>query len=218
MKMKMKRQGTTKLPRFVVGALATAGASAASGATVQITFADNVVSSFGGNNSFSPYLTGDDNPDVTSSRWSATAAGASAKLRLMNYDRVAMARSVTSFGRPGRFASATVMSAGYAMVLDGAGLAVRGLVPITFGDASIHDGTPTSGWMDVEARSSVSGEHSVRIHRLIFDDSSPNAPTDVAYTDVAYSEWVAVPEPSSLGLLALGAGGLLARRRRSQAA
>jgi hypothetical protein len=49
MKTKMKRQGSNELPRFAVGALAIAGASAANGATVQITFNGSYISSTGGN-------------------------------------------------------------------------------------------------------------------------------------------------------------------------
>jgi hypothetical protein len=68
----------------------------------------------------------------------------------------------------------------------------------------------------------------VQIHRLIFDKDSTTAPTGVAYTDDAHTEFgssgggggtSAVPEAStSLGLLALGAGGLLTRRRQKRAA
>jgi len=59
----------------------------------------------------------------------------------------------------------------------------------------------------------------VDVHRFIFDDSGLGAPTGVAHANAAYPEYgAAVPEPSGLGLLALGAGGLLARRRRAMAA
>ena len=54
----MKRQGSTELPRFMVGVLATAAASTASGATVQISFANNVVSSATGTTNFVGDLTG----------------------------------------------------------------------------------------------------------------------------------------------------------------
>jgi hypothetical protein len=65
------------------------------------------------------------------------------------------------------------------------------------------------------------GSGLVGIHRLIFDDSNPAAPTGLAYTDAAYPEFTisAVPEPASnLALLALGAGGLVMRRRLKGAA
>jgi hypothetical protein len=57
------------------------------------------------------------------------------------------------------------------------------------------------------------------VWRFIFDDASGVAPTGVSHSSAAYPEYgAAVPEPSGLGLLALGAGGLLARRRRAMAA
>ncbi len=56
----------------------------------------------------------------------------------------------------------------------------------------------------------------IYINRLIFDDESTTAPAGVV-SGVAEAEFSAVPEPSSLSLLALGAGGLLARRRRKAA-
>ena len=60
----MKGLGSTKLPRFVVGALATAGASVASGATVQISFPDNIVTS-AGMDAFLLDVTGDGVNDLT---------------------------------------------------------------------------------------------------------------------------------------------------------
>lgn len=77
----------------------------------------------------------------------------------------------------------------------------------------------TNGWLDISASSGPAGLE-VRINRLIFDDASTTAPSGVAYTDSDYPKWegTAVPEPSSFGMLALGAGGLLARRRRAKQA
>ena len=52
----MKRQESTELPRFAVGALAIAGASAANGAqVVQITFTGSYISRPGGNHIVSDY-------------------------------------------------------------------------------------------------------------------------------------------------------------------
>ena len=72
--------------------------------------------------------------------------------------------------------------------------------------------------------SAVIGNASIQVNRLIFDDASPVAPVGVAYTDPAFAEWApsgvsVIPEPGyNLGLLALGAGGLLIRRRLKRAA
>jgi hypothetical protein len=94
-------------------------------------------------------------------------------------------------------------------------LSRRGLVPLQFTDGRIGVGT-RSGWLDVTATAS-STLYEVRIHRLIFDDASTTAPTGLTSASTGIPEWSAVPEPSSLGLLALGAGGLIARRRRQAA-
>ena len=91
-----------------------------------------------------------------------------------------------------------------------------------FSDSRIGGGV-LSGWLDVTAEASDS-LRSIQIHRLIFDDASPVAPLGVAYTDPAFAEWdpsgvSVIPEPgTNLGLLALGAGGLLIRRRLKRAA
>jgi len=97
------------------------------------------------------------------------------------------------------------------------------LVAFTLYDANVRAGSPTSGFLDMTA--SVNGSFGelgrVDVHRFIFDGATGAAPTGVSHSDAAFTEYVAaaaVPEPSSLGLLALGAGGLLARRRRAMAA
>ena len=71
----MKRQGSTELPRFAVGALAVAGASAANGATVQITFANNYVANTanGGLTSFDGDLTGDSGVDLLGAAFGSSA-------------------------------------------------------------------------------------------------------------------------------------------------
>ena len=76
MKAKIERQGSNEIPRFAVGAHAIAGASAASGATVQITFANNYISSLTGTGSFAADLTGDGINDMIGYHYVRTPGGA----------------------------------------------------------------------------------------------------------------------------------------------
>ena len=197
----MKRQGSTELPRFAVGALAIAGASAANAATVQITFANNVVSSSTGLTLFDADLSGDEAPDVT-----ALIQGNGVYLRALNGASIANAQLLN-----GTFVIRFVNNFGF-----GDGVS-RDLVGFNFSDNGMNGGLVTAGWLDVSAAGSTAsgGSASVQIHRLIFDDASTTAPTGLTSASTGIAEWSPVPEPSSLGLLALGAGGLLARRRRA---
>ena len=226
----MKRQRQTELPRFIVGALATAGASAASGATVQITFANNVLSTLTGTTNFTPDLTGDSTPDVYHTFQGLGLSSRSVFLweRLGPYGSGGGNTFGGAWFRYTTIEGANVQVGG-AIVQTGnnsawnavpGGKADRGLYPITFTDPGINGGAPTSGWLELMVASIPGVEASVEIHRLIFDDASTTAPAGVIYTDPAFPEFVsAVPEPgSNLALLALGAGGLTLRRRLKRAA
>jgi hypothetical protein len=207
MKTKMKRQGSNELPRFAVGALAIAGASAANGATVQITFANNMVSSSTGLTLFDADLSGDEEPDV---RASTMLSGIMGNIMVRTYDQnasVANAKIIGGGALAARFVNGFQFGDGVS----------RGLVGFNFKDDGMNGGLVTAGWLDISAAASTAsgGSASVQIHRLIFDDASTTAPTGLTTASTGIPEWSAVPEPSSLGLLALGAGGLLARRRRA---
>lgn len=217
----MKPQGSTQLPRFVVGALATAGASAASGATVQISFANNVVSSWTRLSSFTADLTGDGTADVTAAFTPPDYNVGAASLRVAGGG--GLLGSVLSMSyRWGAGGLVRVVLLSGPVLSDNISASARGLVRITFHDGRINGGTAASGWLDLSAWADFRSRYfGMRIHRLIFDDASTNAPIGVAHTDAAYSEWQVSPVPesgSNLALLALGAGGLTLRRRLKHAA
>ena len=205
MKTKMKSQGSNELPRFAVGALAIAGASAANAATVQITFNGSYISSTGGNQL---------DTDIGDDGSSDIRGLAFASIAFAYVGNTTVGIATGGFGKSGAIAGAVdVRGAG------NQGVTATALKRVSFTDSNVRGGLQTTGYVHVTAEASASGEKKVTLNRLIFDDATGGDITGLN-VNTTYATYVAsaVPEPSSLGLLALGAGGLLARRRRAMAA
>ena len=134
----------------------------------------------------------------------------------------------------------------YAASTGGAGNFRQGTVPqsltrflqVLFTQADINAGQETSGLLQLEVSSSLTGQR-IEFQRIIFEDGDTNIfqtdtdTTDIIFTPVINGELntttqltefgrvengvftlTTVPEPSSIAMLALGAGGLITRRRR----
>ncbi len=223
----MKRQGSTELPRFAVGALAIVGASAANAATVQITFNGSYISTSGGNQLVSDFG-GDGDAELYVGRFDAgaiilgvnpyTFANGFPRLASAGFGEGAPNGAAVVFG-PGGFPGGVVGGVGAGTVR-----AIGGRT-VTFSDASIRGGASTIGYLDITASASATSAM-VTFNRLIFDEDTGGtiAGLDVNTTYATYGDssggaTSAVPEAStSLGLLALGAGGILTRRRSKRAA
>ena len=195
-------------------ALAAAGAStAAHAATVQITFNNSFVSTSSGTATLDTDFGGDGVHDL----FGTVGAGF---VQLSRPGVGGFAALAFAGGVPGVYLKAQL---GYSFGIGWVGVdsaTYTGLVAFSLGDSSVRMGEAISGWVDVTATAgSAGGVFSGRldVHRFIFDDASGVAPTGVSHASAAFPEYVAaVPEPSGLCLLALGAGalGLLERRAR----
>lgn len=206
------RSKTLLLPGAMAITVTTGGVQAA---TVQITLENNFYSTSGGSQ-LDGDLTGDGIADFA---WNVGSVFTSMTQGV---------RLNVNPGSPGSgwvgalcfFSSSFVADAG----LDGAEGIASGfepqstiyLNPISFSDERINGGELTEGFLETFAYNSSISDHGVEFTRLIFDDASTTRPEFEGIPE-AQNEWTAIPEPSSLAMLALGAAGLSMRRRKAQA-
>ncbi|MGB0993670.1 MAG: PEP-CTERM sorting domain-containing protein [Akkermansiaceae bacterium] len=191
--------------------LVLAASTALSQATiVQIGLNGNRITS-GGGNSLNADLTGDAVSDVVFSNdsfgiistLSSNGNFASVDINMLGNE----ASYVVDMGQP-----TSALEAG------GVNNSNDELIPITFTDANY--GGNVNAWLDVHVEffTPMSGngqQTGVYLERVIFDNSDLlNRPT-VRPQDPDYDRAPTVPEPSSLALLAIGAGSLLVRRKKS---
>lgn len=217
---KIDRSGAKWLP----GAMALAATTASSqAATVQITLDGNKISYLGGNQLVAD-LTGDGVDDLNLSGASIEGAGLESASVFVSFPGGQFLRAYVSAGNAAKvdasFAGSGVGTASNSGKTNVPVVATY-LNPITFQDTRINGGSVTSAWLETTAGRDAGGADTyVLFSRLIFDDESTTRP---AYTSIpgVEDEWQvsAVPEPGqNLALLALGAGGLLMRRRAKRAA
>jgi PEP-CTERM motif len=188
----------------------TAFASMAHAASVQITLIGNKISTTGGN-MLNADITGDGLIDLT---FSGANVGMAAAVVYVNGSKL-LATVFPSGGTTGLKAKFAAGGLGVAMGINTGGN-INYLNPITFTDLSINGGASTNAWLQVNSFNTSSTSHTVALTRVIFDDASTTRPS-FASIPGTQTEWSAVPEPSGLALLALGAGGLLTRRKRQAA-
>jgi len=192
-------------------ALAAAGAStAATAATVQITFNNSFISTTSGNQLVTDF--GVDGVNETFGMARSFRRGMGTHFGWVS-DFVAQARFAGAVGFT--FASGRKVGSArrYGTINGWNRVEVQGVVGIKFTDAFIRAGAVTEGYLDVGAKG-----FKVSVFR-VFCEAAGGAISGLAGFDAA-AEYVGptVPEPPGLGLLALGASGLLARRRRTMAA
>jgi hypothetical protein len=188
----------------------TALAATAHAATVQITLTGNKISSTSaGGNTLNADITGDGVNDLTIT---SPFVSGSIGQAFINGGRVYASFS-SLFYVDAQFA---VGGVGNATAAAGSPQNINYLNPITFTDSRINGGALTNAWLQVNAFNTGATSHTVALTRVIFDDASTTRPA-FASIPGTQTEFSAVPEPSGLALLALGAGGLLVRRKRQSA-
>jgi len=217
MKTVLSKNNLTQSLTTVTGVLAATAASSQAFVTLnQITLTGNKLSLAG--NNLNADVTGDGISDISFQGVYFTSTGSGAAYAIAGIN----GRSVTAaigLGKPfsvdAQFANGGV---GVPGSLGAIPASIKYLNPISFTDARINGGASTQGYLEVHA-SNTAYKPVVELTRLVFDPNSTTMGTSGLSTSTTYTEFVAaaVPEPSSFGLLALGAGGLVARRRRQAA-
>jgi len=214
MKTVLSKNNLTQSLTTVTGVLAATAASSQAIVTLnQITLTGNKLTL--GGNFLNADVTGDGINDINITSFDAVDKGSNGGyvFAVINGDMVSASINAND-----------VCSVDAQFATDGVGVAssagtlasIKYLNPISFTDARINGGESTQGYLEVHAFNTAS-KHVVELTRLVFNPNSTTMGTSGLSTSTTYTAWTAVPEPSSFGLLALGAGGLFARRRRQAA-
>jgi hypothetical protein len=204
---------TNRRWKWMAGATAAtaAGATAAQASLITVNLSNNYISGGGGNH-LNADLTGDGYPDLVLTgasfyyRYRTKTLGNSVIRVTYNSAKVDLngvhALGFRSAG-DGYFSVAVMGSTTVT------GTSLTASIPIFFKDLHINGGAPTKGSLEVTAGPFAGGQFAgVRLDSFTYTSNTP----------VAGSRIAAVPDQgSSLALLAMGAGGVLALRRRRAA-
>jgi hypothetical protein len=198
--------------KWIVGATAAtaAGVPASQGGLVTIHLVDQVIGGQSGENTLNADLTGDGHPDMTITNFTSGGAlyaaislnGIRAYCELhdsggrSNESAYAGLGSKRAFWREYRNSSGKYISSGTGTLM--------GSIPVFFKDLHINGGAPTEGSLEV----TVSGPgFFIQLDSLTYNSNVPPAGLTAAVPD----------QGSTLALLAMGAGGVIALRRRRAA-
>jgi hypothetical protein len=111
------------------------------------------------------------------------------------FNRARISNGNTLIGTFARATFGTLTNQGASMA------SIGGSIPITFTDPSINGGVPTNGML------------------MVTDTAGPGFVAKVQLDSFTYNSTAAVPDSgSTLALLAMGAGGVIALRQRRKAA
>ena len=187
--------------KWMAGATAAtaAGVTASQASTITVTLSGNFLSSSGGNH-LNADLTGDGHADVTfksiNNKYTVAYSSGAATARVninnvFNRARVTFLAGVTGF---------QATAGAHATFNFGPSAAVFGFIPITFSDPSINGGATTNGML------------------MVTDTAGPGRTAEVQLDSFTYNTASVPDQGSTLALLAMGAGGVIALRRRRKAA
>jgi len=199
--------------KWMAGATAAtaAGVTASQANTITINLVNNYISAIGGNH-LNADLTGDGHPDLTianahrgdfgrSRRAGVTLNGVQAFGGSHFYDTGTPISKFDSMRLGSRSAYYRVRINRYLGTTTRYGTpSLMGSIPIFFKDLHTNGGAPTEGFLEV----TVSGAH-IYLDSFTYNSNTPTPAQTLSHT---------VPDQgSSLALLAMGAGGILAFRR-----
>ena len=190
-------------------AATAAGVTASQASTITINLVNNYISVSGGNH-LNADLTGDGHPDltITGANASRTTHIIGTSSHIYNFRVTAILNGVQARGwqyGDGRAIGEALGSKVYSFRYHSDPATLTGSIPIFFKDLHINGGTPTSGSLEVTVFSigSLDGRPLIQLDSLTYNTLGQGSRLAAAVPD----------QGSSLALLAMGGGGVLALRR-----